>query len=118
MAPEVSARSGTVTVLVEVQPTIGLTLGTVLEAHVLAGDVREGIVIPASAVVDDGGVPVVYLQLTGESFVRQLIQVVERQADRLLVEGLVPGQRLVENGGDAIRRSSLMSSGDAHGHVH
>jgi hypothetical protein len=44
--------------------------------------------------------------------------VVERQGDRLLVDRLVAGQRLVDRGGEAIRRSSLMASGEAHGHVH
>ena len=74
--------------------------------------------MPASALVDDGGVAVVYLQLSGESFVRQEVHVLERQGDRLLVDRLVPGQRLVERGGEAIRRSSLMASGEAQGHVH
>jgi hypothetical protein len=61
---------------------------------------------------------VVYLQLSGESFVRQEVHVQERQGELLLVEHLDPGQRLVTRGGDAIRRSSLMASGEAHGHVH
>ncbi len=117
-APEASPETGTVTVLLEAPATPGLLLGTTLEAQVLLEKEGEGIVIPASALVDDGGVDVVYLQLSGESFVRQTVHVVERQGDRLLVERLVPGQRLVSRGGDAIRRSSLMASGDAHGHVH
>jgi hypothetical protein len=61
---------------------------------------------------------VVYLQLSGESFARQEVDVLERQGDRLLVDRLVAGQRLVDSGGEAIRRSSLMASGEAHGHVH
>lgn len=71
-----------------------------------------------AAVVDDGGVSVVYLQLSGERFARQEVEVVARQGDRILVDGLVPGQRLVTRGGEAIRRAGLMSSGAAEGHVH
>lgn len=118
VGPELSPRTGTVTVLLEVPPTAGLVLGTSLEAQVLSNEQLEGIVIPASALVDDGGVPVVYLQLSGESFVRQEIRARERQGDLLLVDRLIPGQRLVSRGGDAIRRSSLMAGGEAHGHVH
>lgn len=118
IAPEVSYRTGTVAVLVEAPSGGGLVLGSAMEARILTAETREGVVIPTSAMVDDGGVPVVYLQLDGESFVRQPVQVLERQGDRLLVDSLVPGQRLVSRGGAAIRRSSLMASGEAHGHVH
>ncbi len=118
VAPEVSARTGTVTALVEVSSSEGLILGSVLEARLLLPTERDGVVVPASALIDDSGVPIVYLQLAGESFVRQEVRLVERHGDRALVELLVPGQRLVERGGNAIRRSSLMASGDSHGHIH
>jgi hypothetical protein len=78
----------------------------------------EGIVVPTSALVDDGGVTIVYLQLSGERFARQPVRVVAREGELALVENLTPGQRLVTRGGDAIRRSSLLSSGEAQGHVH
>lgn len=117
IAPEVDPAKGTVTALLEVDAP-GLVLGTTLHAEVLLATEREGVVVPATAVVDDGGVPVVYLQLSGERFVRQEVEVVTRQGDRVLVDGLVPGQRLVTLGGEAIRRAGLMSSGAAEGHVH
>jgi cobalt-zinc-cadmium efflux system membrane fusion protein len=117
LAPEVDASRGTVTALVEVtSPT--LILGTTVEAQVLLGGEREGIVVPATAIVDDGGVFVVYLQLSGERFARQQVEVLSRQGDRVLVGGLAPGQRLVTQGGDAIRRAGLMSNSAAEGHVH
>lgn len=120
ISPELSPRTGTVTVLLEA-PGLGDTgfaLGSTVAAQVLLTGEESGIVVPASALVDDGGVPVVYLQLGGEDFQRQTVTVLGRQGDRVLVAGLVPGQRLVARGGDAIRRSSLMASGEAHGHVH
>lgn len=117
-APEVSPATGTVTVLLETPSVESLVLGARAHARILLSEQREGVVVPASAVIDDGGVPVVYLQLSGERFARQEVHVLERQGDRLLVDHLIPGQRLVERGGAAIRRSSLMASGAAHGHVH
>ncbi len=117
VAPEVDPANGRVSALVEV-PADGLVLGTSVEARLLLAGEVEGVVVPASALVDDGGVAVVYLQLSGERFARQPVRVVERQGERALVDGLFPGQRLVTAGGEAIRRSSLMASGEAHGHVH
>ena len=96
----------------------GFALGSTVAAQVLMAGEESGIVVPASALVDDGGVPVVFLQLSGEDFQRQTVTVLGRQGDEVLVGGLAPGQRLVTRGGDAIRRSSLMASGEAHGHVH
>jgi hypothetical protein len=112
------AATGTVAVLLEVPGVDDLILGTTVQAQVLLAEAVEGIVVPATAPVDDGGVTVVYLQLSGEEFARQEVHVVAREGDRILVEGLVEGQRLVTRGGESIRRSSLMTSGEAHGHVH
>ncbi len=117
VAPEVHPARGTVTALLEVDAP-SLVLGTTLQAEVLLAGEREGIVVPATAVVDDGGVAIVYLQLSGERFARQEVEVVARQGDRILVDGLVAGQRLVTRGGEAIRRASLMSAGAIEGHVH
>ncbi|MEE2775953.1 MAG: HlyD family efflux transporter periplasmic adaptor subunit [Acidobacteriota bacterium] len=116
--PEVDPATGSVTALVAVPAAQGLILGTTLHAEVLLGDSREGIVVPASAIIDDGGVEIVYLQLTGEEFTRQPVRSVSRQGDRVMVEGLREGQRLVTLGGQAIRRASLMATGEAQGHVH
>lgn len=118
VAPELSPRTGTVAVLLEAPSLAGFPLGSSAAAQILSAEERQGIVVPASALVDDGGVTVVYLQLAGETFVRQEVSVLERQGDRVLVDHLVPGQRAVTRGGDAIRRSSLLSTGTSHGHIH
>jgi len=122
IAPEASSRTGTVSALLEVPSHPELTLGTRVQAKILLSDQvlqsEEGTVVPSTALVDDGGVSVVYLQLSGESFVRQEVDILERQGEQVVVSGLAPGQRLVSRGGESIRRSSLMTSGQAHGHVH
>jgi RND family efflux transporter MFP subunit len=116
--PAVDSSTGTVPALFEVRGT-SLAVGQAVEVEVLLSAERSGIVVPASAVVDDGGIPVVFVQADGESFGRKEIRVAARQGDRMLVEGLRPGSRLVTTGGAAIRRASLISSGGAgHGHVH
>lgn len=120
-APEIDPETGKLDVLLELRDGAlldRLPLGSAVDARVLLDEQREGIVVPASALVDDGGEPVVYLQLSGERFVRQPVTVLDRQGERVLVEGLVPGQRLVTLGGPALRRSALLAGGEAHGHVH
>lgn len=120
IAPEVSARTGRVTGLLQVDTAVShLRLGSALEAEVLLAEAREGIVIPASAIVDDAGIPTVFVQLDGETFERREVTVLGREGDHFLVDGLRVGERLVTTGGSAIRRASLISSGGAdHGHVH
>jgi hypothetical protein len=75
-------------------------------------------VVPASAIVDDGGVPVVYVQFEGEAFERREVVVRLRQGRKAALEGIREGERVVVLGGDAIRRAALLSSGPIEGHVH
>jgi RND family efflux transporter MFP subunit len=118
-APSVDAETGTVTVVLEIGGGSEIPpIGSAVQAEIVHGGEREGLVIPASALVDDAGVPVAYVQIEGESFERREIKIVMRQGNSLLVEGLEPGERLVTRGGAAIRRASLISSGVGEGHVH
>ena len=119
VAPEVDPRSGTVEVLVEVERTVDeLKPGLRAAAQVLLPGQIAGMLLPDSAVVDDAGVPVVYIQLDGETFARRLVDVEHRQGDLVLVDGVLPGERVVTVGGAAIRRASLLASGSVEGHVH
>jgi len=79
---------------------------------------QPGIVVPSSALVDDGGTSVVYVQLSGEAFARREVRVVGRSGDEVTVEGLRAGERLVTRGGAAVRRASLLSTGAPEGHLH
>ena len=118
-APSVDAQTGAVTAILEIPGGAGsLAIGTAVEAQIVSGAEREGVVIPATAIVDDAGVPVVYVQAEGEAMMRREIRILSRQGDGVLVEGLEAGERLVTRGGAAIRRASLISSGVGEGHVH
>jgi len=119
VAPEVDSRSGTVEALIEISRSVDeLKPGLVATAQILLPHEIEGVVLPDSAVIDDAGESVVYVQLDGESFSRREVEVRHRQGDYLMVEGVLSGERVVTLGGAAIRRASLMASGDAQGHVH
>ena len=119
IAPEVDARTATLAATLEVDRGASqLPIGSAVEAEIVLAGERRGIVVPQSALIDDAGVPVAYVQDSGESFSRREVRILARQGTRALVDGLRPGERLVTRGGAAIRRSSLLSSGAPEGHVH
>jgi RND family efflux transporter MFP subunit len=119
VAPEVDPGSGTVDALIEVRRSVDeLKPGIRATAQILLPGEIEGVVLPESAVIDDAGVPVVYVQLSGESFSRREVAVRHRQGQRVVVDGVSPGERVVTVGGAAIRRASLLASGSVEGHVH
>ncbi len=119
IAPEVDSRSGTVEAIIEINRSVDeLKPGLRATAQILLSGNIEGLVLPDNAVVDDAGVPVVYVQLDGENFSRREVQVLYRQGEFVLVDGVLPGERVVIRGGAAIRRASLLASGSVEGHVH
>ncbi len=118
-APELDPGTGTVAVILEVRRGVDvLRLGSRVEAEVLLPGELAGVVVPASALIDDGGVEIVYVQLGGESFDRRKVEIEARQGPLALVRGLAAGERIVTRGGNAIRRSALLGAGAVEGHVH
>ena len=76
-------------------------------------------VIPESAIIDDAGRPIVFVQIGGETFVRRPIKLGVRNGGMAQVrEGLQAGDRVVTKGAYLIRLSTMSSSVPAHGHVH
>ena len=119
LSPVVDPLTGTISAFFEVAAGVEeLPIGAQVEAEILLAGERLGTVVPVSALVDDGGVTVVYLQAGGESFVRAEVTVVARQGRTALVEGLIAGARYVEQGGNAIRRATLVSQDVGESHVH
>ena len=118
-SPELDPASGTVNVILEVPLGVAeLPIGSAVEAEVLLRGGETAVVVPESALVDDGGTIVAYVQLSGESFARRDLRVRARRGGLVGVDGLRTGERLVTKGGAAIRRASLLSTGAPEGHVH
>lgn len=75
--------------------------------------------VPESALVDDAGRPVVFVQAAGESFERRPVTVGGREAGYVhVLEGIKPGERVVTRGAYQIRLAALSPQVPAHGHVH
>jgi membrane fusion protein, heavy metal efflux system len=96
-----------------------LPLGQSLFLHLLMDSTGTQPVVPAEAVVDDAGRPIVFVQREGETFERRAVTIGTRNANLVqITEGLKPGERVVTKGAYLVRLASLSTVVPAHGHVH
>ncbi|MGH7519524.1 MAG: efflux RND transporter periplasmic adaptor subunit, partial [Gemmatimonadales bacterium] len=116
----IDSVSRTVPVIYEVaNPDGALKIGMNAQVAVGTGRQVEGVVIPSSAVLDEDGRPVVYLQPEGERFEKRAIEVGGTSGERTLVRsGVKAGERVVTGAAYQVRLASLSTSVPAHGHEH
>lgn len=94
-------------------------IGQSLAARLARGQAREQVSLSVSSIVDDGGKPVVFLQLDGESFQRKAVQTGTVGGGFVqILEGIAVGDRVVSQGAYLIRLAALSTQIPAHGHVH
>lgn len=75
--------------------------------------------VPETAVVDNAGRPVVFIQQAGETFLRRPVKLGLREGGYVqAVEGVRPGERVVMRGAHLIRLSAMSNQVPAHGHAH
>jgi len=99
--------------------TLGLPVGQSVFLHLLSETTAPRPVVPAAAVVDDAGRPIVFVQTEGETFERRAVTLGPRTGDLVqIVEGIQAGDRVVTKGAYLVRLASLSTSVPAHGHVH
>jgi membrane fusion protein, heavy metal efflux system len=93
--------------------------GQRLQGQLRTGTATEGLTIPASAILNEGGQDVVYAQIGGETFQRRAVTVVSRSGNRVAIEGqLEPGERVVTQGASAVRAAAAAPGAFGHGHAH
>lgn len=95
-----------------------LFAGVGVEAHVVSDDVQLTTAIPSSALVDDSGTDVVYVQTGGESFERRAVQLGIRDAGWVEVTGVRPGEWVVSQGAYTVKLASTSTEAIGHGHAH
>ena len=97
----------------------GLRPGQRLSGRLRTGVARESLSVPATAIVNEGGQTVVYVQVEGEAFERRLVQTGLRTGPYVAVAGdLRPGERVVTVGAAAVRGAAANPSAFGHGHAH
>jgi membrane fusion protein, heavy metal efflux system len=98
---------------------VGLAIGQAVSLHLLMARADPRPVVPASAIVDDAGRPIVFVQRGGETFERRAVTVGARSGDAVqILEGVKAGERVVATGAYLVRLASLSTQVPAHGHVH
>ena len=96
-----------------------LAIGQSVFVRLFTADRVEAPAVPELAVVDDGGLSVVYVQTGGESFERRQVEVGNRAgASVQITAGLRVGDRVVTEGAYLVRLASMSPQAAAHGHVH
>ncbi len=96
-----------------------LAIGQALPVRLFLSQVSKALSVPESAVIDDGGRPVLFVQLDGESFARRAVRLGARASGYVqILDGIRPGERVVTRGAYLIRLAALSDTVPAHGHAH
>lgn len=96
-----------------------LPVGRSVTVRLFSGAEEAGTAIPESAIVDDAGSPVAFVQTGGESFERRPLRLGSRDGGFVrILEGVAPGERVVDRGAYLVRLAAMSSQIPAHGHVH
>jgi cobalt-zinc-cadmium efflux system membrane fusion protein len=98
---------------------LGFPVGQAVFLHLLMDATAPRPAVPAAAIVDDAGRPIVFVQRQGETFERRAVTLGSRSGNLVqITEGVKPGDRVVTKGAYLVRLASLSTSVPAHGHVH
>ncbi len=96
-----------------------LPVGQAVSLHLLMNPTAPRPAVPAAAVVDDAGRPIVFVQREGETFERRAVTLGARASNLVQInDGVEPGERVVTKGAYLVRLASLSTSVPARGHVH
>ena len=96
-----------------------LHAGMFVQSRVYSGEKEKGVVIPVSAIFDDGGQEVVYVMLEGESFQRRLVETGMRDGNQIIIrQGVDAGEYVVSRGAYQLRLASASPAEAGHGHAH
>ncbi len=96
-----------------------LFAGMATLAHLVAAEPLFGEAVPIEAVVDDGGVDVVYVQTGGESFRRRPVRLGVRDGRYVeILRGVAAGEWVVSRGAWSVKLAATATGAVGHGHAH
>ena len=116
----IDSVSRTVPVIYQVANPDGvLKIGMHAQVSVGTGRRVKGVLIPSSAVLEEDGRPVAYVQPEGERFEKRDVQLGGTSGGQTVVlSGIKAGERVVTGAPYQVRLASLSTSVPAHGHEH
>jgi len=100
-------------------PNNRLRVGQSVNLYVETARAEEALALPNEAIVEEGGRPVAYVQLGGETFEKRELTLGIRDGDWVQVlSGVKEGERVVTKGAYAVKLASMSSAIPSHGHAH
>jgi RND family efflux transporter MFP subunit len=116
----IDSISRTVPIIYEiVNPDGSLKVGANARAVVRTGSIVQGVVVPTSAILDDNGRSIVFVQPEGETFERREVVLGAREGDlAIIVSGVKAGERVVSGAPYQVKLASLSTAVPEHGHEH
>jgi membrane fusion protein, heavy metal efflux system len=117
---EVDIHTRTIPLIYELgNAKTALRVDQAVRLHVETARADETIAVPDSAIVEEGGQPVAFVQVSGETFEKRELRLGIRDGNWVQVlDGLKEGERVVTSGAYAIRLASVSGVIPAHGHAH
>jgi len=116
----VDARTRTIPLIFALDnPQRRLRVGMFARVHLLTAAPVEAIAIPTSALLEDGGQDVAYVQTEGESFERRIVRLGIRDGgDVQVLQGLRSGEHVVTRGAFMVKLAASATEAPQHGHAH
>jgi RND family efflux transporter MFP subunit len=116
----VDSLTRTLLVLYEAaNPDRTIKVGATATVAVATGTQIRGVVVPSSAILDEDGRPICYVQASGERFEKREPTLGGNDGTHAVVlSGLRPGERVVTGAAYQVRLASLSTSVPAEGHAH
>jgi RND family efflux transporter MFP subunit len=103
----------------EVQNDGTLLEGAYAEFYLMTGKKEGCLLLPETAILEEQGNHYVYVQVTGESFTKRIIETGEGDGIRTeVIRGLDPGERVVTRGVMLLKSTSMVTGDPGHGHSH
>lgn len=117
---EVDLATLTVPLIYELKnPDGALRVGQSVNLYVETARAEDAMAIPHEAIVEEGGRPIAFVQVGGETFEKRDLTLGIRDGNWVQVlVGIMEGERVVTKGAYAVRLASMSSAIPSHGHAH
>lgn len=115
----VSIQQPMLSALVKVNEVVDMPEGSFVAVNISVGSGQKGVVVPASALLEDYGHYSVIVQLSGETFEKRHIVIGKQNGEYVeVVEGLSVGEMVVTTGAYQVKMAAMSGQAPAHGHAH
>ena len=116
---EVESTKPLLSVYAQVTEEIKMPEGSFTEVEIAYGELKQSVLIPNAALLEDYGSYSVIVQLSGESFERRPVKLGRNNGEFTEVtEGVKAGEVVVTRGAYQVKMASMSGTTPAHGHEH